>query len=77
MPKRLQGRVVSDKQEKTIIVDVQRRFAHPMYKKIIKRNKRYQVHCEDTKSKVGDKVIMEETKPISKKKRFRVVQKLT
>lgn len=75
MAKQLQGTVVADKQEKTVTVDVERRFAHPLYKKIIKRNKRYQAHCGDPEITVGDKVTIEETRPISKTKRFRVVEK--
>lgn len=76
MAKQLIGTVISTKQEKTLVVDVERKFAHPLYKKIIKRNKRYQVHNENLNVKVGDRVVIEETRPISKTKHFKVVEKL-
>ena len=74
MPKRtLQGVVVSDKQDKTIVVRVDRRFTHPIYKKTIRRSKNYHAHDENKSFKVGDQVSIEETKPISKLKRWIVV----
>lgn len=76
MAKQLIGTVVSTKQEKTVVVDVERRFPHPLYKKIVKRNKRYQVHNEQLALQVGDKVVIEETHPISKTKHFRVIRKI-
>lgn len=76
MAKQLIGTVVSTKQTKTVVVDVERKFAHPLYKKIIKRNKHYQVHNEDLDLKVGDRVVIEETRPISKMKRFRIKEKI-
>ncbi|MFQ5492844.1 MAG: 30S ribosomal protein S17 [Candidatus Dojkabacteria bacterium] len=76
IPKRLQGIVVSTKQEKTIVVRVEIKFAHPLYKKIVKSHKRYNVHCEDESVKVGDEVLMEEGKPVSRNKSFYFTQKV-
>lgn len=74
MPKRvLQGVVVSDKAEKTVIVKVERRLRHPMYKKIIRSSKKYAAHDEQKKFRTGDKVSIIESAPISKTKRWRVV----
>ncbi len=75
MPKRiLQGTVVSDKQEKTVVVRVERRFTHPLLKKTVRRSKHYHAHDEAKSYKVGDSVSIEETKPISKLKRWTVVE---
>lgn len=69
MPKRiLQGVVVSDKADKTITVKVERRLAHPKYKKIISVSKKYAVHDEENRYKTGDNVKIEECRPISKNK---------
>ena len=74
MPKRiLQGVVVSDKQEKTVVVKVERRFTHPLLKKTVRRSKKYHAHDEGRTFKVGDVVSIEETRPISKLKRWAVV----
>lgn len=74
MPKRiLQGTVVSDKNEKTIVVSVERRFMHPLYKKVIRRSKKYQAHDETNEFKVGDTVRIQETAPISKNKRWKAM----
>tara|TARA_B100000029_G_scaffold172964_1_gene169411 strand:+ start:447 stop:674 length:228 start_codon:yes stop_codon:yes gene_type:complete len=71
MPKKvLQGTVISNKQDKTITVLVERKIKHPMLKKIIKRSKKYSVHDEENKFKSGDKVKIMESKPISKLKRW-------
>jgi len=71
MPKKiLQGRVISNKQDKTITVLVERKIRHPMLKKIIKRSKKYSAHDEENKFKSGDKVKIMESKPISKLKRW-------
>ncbi len=76
MPKRiLQGVVVSDKQEKTVVVRVERRFTHPLLKKTVRRTKHYHAHDEAKAHKIGDQVSIEETKPISKLKRWTVVEK--
>ena len=75
MPKRiLQGVVVSDKQNKTIVVKVERRFTHPLLKKTVRRSKNYHAHDENEKCKVGDTVSIEETRPLSKLKRWIVVE---
>lgn len=74
MPKRiLQGVVVSDKNDKTVVVKVERRFAHPLLKKTVRRSKRYHAHDESNQVKVGDAVSIEECAPISKNKRWAVV----
>ena len=74
MPKRiLQGVVVSDKQEKTIVVKVERRFTHPLLKKTVRRSKNYHAHDDANAYKIGDLVSIEETRPISKLKRWAVV----
>jgi small subunit ribosomal protein S17 len=74
MPKRiLQGVVVSDKNEKTVVVNVERRFAHPMLLKTVRRSKKYKAHDETNQYKVGDIVSIEESAPISKDKRWVVV----
>jgi small subunit ribosomal protein S17 len=75
MPKRiLQGVVVSDKQNKTVVVKVERRFTHPLFQKTVRRTKHYHAHDEKGSFKVGDPVTIEETAPISKLKRWRVVE---
>ena len=74
MPKRiLQGVVVSDKQEKTVVVKVERRFTHPLLKKTVRRTKHYHAHDEAGAYKVGDSVSIEETRPISKLKHWIVL----
>ena len=74
MPKRiLQGVVVSDKQEKTLVIKVERRFTHPLLKKTVRKSKNYHAHVENKTQKVGDTVSIEETKPISKLKRWIVI----
>lgn len=75
MPKRiLQGVVVSDKNNKTIVVRVERRFTHPLLKKTVRRSKKYQAHDESNACKIGDQVRIEECPPISKNKRWTVVE---
>jgi small subunit ribosomal protein S17 len=75
MPKRtLQGTVVSDKQDKTVVVRVERRFTHPLLKKTIRRSKKYHAHDETNQYAIGDIVWIEEHRPISKLKRWAVVQ---
>ena len=75
MPKRvLQGTVVSDKNDKTVVVRVERRFTHPLLKKTIRRSKKYHAHDEGNVHKIGDTVFIEETKPISKNKNWVVVE---
>ena len=75
MPKRtLQGIVVSDKQKKTVVVRVERRFTHPLLKKTVRQSKKYYAHDENDEYSVGDVVRIEEHRPISKLKRWTVVQ---
>ncbi|MBH0236519.1 30S ribosomal protein S17 [Methylobrevis albus] len=74
MPKRiLQGVVVSDKTDKTVVVKVERRFTHPLFKKTVRRTKNYQAHDETNQFKIGDIVFIEESRPISRTKRWIVV----
>ena len=74
MPKRiLTGVVVSDKADKTITVKVNRKVKHPVYKKYINRSKKYSVHDETNKYKLGEIVSIQENKPISKTKRWVVI----
>jgi len=75
MPKRmLQGVIVSDKQDKTVVVRVERRFTHPVMKKTVRRSKKYYAHDEGNQLKVGDVVWIQENRPLSKLKRWQVVQ---
>lgn len=75
MPKRiLQGVVVSDKSDKTVIVKVERRYSHPLLKKTIRQSKKYKAHDEDNQFKIGDEISIQESKPISKDKRWIVVK---
>jgi small subunit ribosomal protein S17 len=74
MPKRiLQGVVVSDKMDKTVTVQVERRFKHTLYKKFIRRSKKYVAHDETNAVKVGDVVKIQECRPLSKRKKWEVV----
>ncbi len=74
MPKRiLQGTVVRDRADKTVMVRVERRFRHPVYKKFIRRSKRYAAHDPDNAHKVGDVVRIRECRPMSRSKRWEVV----
>ncbi|MBA4172192.1 MAG: 30S ribosomal protein S17 [Hyphomicrobium sp.] len=76
MPKRvLQGVVVSDKNAKTVVVEVERRYTHPLLKKTVRRSKKYHAHDENKAFKVGDQVSIIESAPISKLKRWVVVEK--
>lgn len=74
MPRRvMQGLVVSDKPDKTVIVRVERRVMHPLYKKYIKRSKKFAAHDPENRCKIGDRVRIRECSPISKRKRFEVL----
>ena len=78
MPKKiLKGKVISDKNEKTIVVLVERKYQHPFLKKIIKSKKKYHAHDEKNKFKIGDTVQIEESKPYSKNKRFKILEENT
>ena len=75
MPKRiLQGVVVSDKQDKTVVVRVERRYMHPIYKKFIRRSKKYAAHDPANAGKMGETVRIRECRPISKTKRWELVE---
>ena len=76
MPRRvLTGRVTSDKMDKTVTVSVQRRVMHPLYKKFIRRSKKYAAHDEANLCRAGDTVRIEECRPISKRKTWLVVER--
>ena len=78
MPKRiLIGTVVSDKTDKTVVVKVERKVKHPLYGKIIRRSKKYHAHDEDNSFKTGETVRIEETRPISKTKSWKVLDRVT
>jgi len=77
MAKQLEGIVISTKMNKTITVEVERAFRHPLYKKIIRRNKKYKVRNDDGSITVGDMVRIEETRPLSKEVHFRLINKLS
>ncbi|MEM1020520.1 MAG: 30S ribosomal protein S17 [Sphingomonadales bacterium] len=78
MPKRiLQGTVVSDKSDQTVTVLVERRFMHPLYKKVVRRSKKFRAHDEANAFAIGDIVRIEECKPISKTKSWTVLEKVT
>jgi small subunit ribosomal protein S17 len=68
------GLVVSDKMEKTVVVAIERRVPHPVYGKMVTRTKRLKAHDEENSAKVGDTVRIVETRPLSKDKRWRVVE---
>jgi small subunit ribosomal protein S17 len=77
MPKRkLTGKVVSDKMQKTVVVEVERVKEHPKYKRRFKVHKKYKAHDEKGEFHIGDTVIIEETRPISKDKSWIVIQKI-
>ena len=75
MPRKiLKGKVISDKNEKTIVVLVERKYQHPFLKKIIKNKKKYHAHDKKNLFKIGDTVQIEESRPFSKYKRFKVLE---
>ena len=75
MPRKiLKGKVISDKNEKTIVVLVERKYQHPFLKKVVKHKKKYHVHDEKKIFKLGDSVTIEESRPYSKYKRFKVLE---
>ena len=73
-PREREGVVVSDKMNKTVVVEVLRVSPHPVYKKIVKKKIRYKAHSENNKAKTGDRVRIAETRPISKEKRWKVIE---
>ncbi len=77
MPKRqLKGIIISDKMQKTVVVRVERVKQHPKYKKRYKVHKNYKVHYNEGEYKIGDKVMIEETTPISKDKKWKLIKKI-
>lgn len=77
MPKRvLTGTVVSDKEDKTVVVRVDRRVMHPLYKKFITRSNKFAAHDAENSAAVGDTVRIRECRPISKRKRFELIEKV-
>ena len=68
------GVVVSDKMDKTVVVEIERRFPHPLYGKMVTRTKRLKAHDEENAAKLGDRVRISETRPLSKQKRWRVLE---
>ena len=75
MPRRqLQGTVVSDRMDKTAVVSVERTKMHKLYRKVIRRHSKYHVHDPANEARVGDVVVLEECRPISKNKRWRIVE---
>jgi len=75
MKRKVQGRVVSDGADKTVMVNVERRLKHPLYGKVVTKSKRYMAHDENNEYKVGDLVELTSSRPISRRKRF-VVSRL-
>lgn len=68
------GKVVSDKMDKTVVVAIENRVKHPIYKKIVNRTSKIKVHDENNECKIGDKVRVMETRPLSREKRWRVAE---
>ena len=73
--KELNGEVIKDQSNKTVVVLVKRRYSHPFFDKVITNSKKYHVHDEKNKFKIGDKVKIIESKPFSKKKKWEVINK--
>jgi len=67
------GVVSSDKMDKTVVVTVERQFAHPIYKKIVKKTKKFMAHDENNECRIGDRVRIQESRPLSARKRWKVV----
>lgn len=77
MKKTMTGYVISNKNEKTVVVRVERKYRHPLYRKVVKSHKKYMTHCDDPSVQVGDQVAIQSTRPISKQKHFIVVGKVS
>ena len=73
----MQGKVVSNKMNKTVIVEVERRVLHPKYKKFMKKNARYHAHDENNDCQLNETVLIQESRPLSKLKRWNVINRLT
>lgn len=76
MKKLLTGVVISDKMENTVVVRIERKYRHHLYKKVVKKHKNYSAHCEMKDVKIGDQVTIQSTRPISKTKNFIVISKI-
>ncbi len=76
MKRKLQGIIVSDKMEKTVVVKVERIKEHPKYKRRYKVSKKYKAHIKEGDFKIGDKVVIEECRPFSKDKKWRVIKRV-
>jgi len=74
MRKVLTGKIVSDKMEKTVVVAVESLVRHPLYQRTIRRTKKFKAHDEENSCRIGDKVRMMETRPLSKEKRWRIIE---
>ena len=74
--KNREGVVVSDAMQKTRVVKIERVFRHPRYQRVIRMSKKLKAHDENNESRVGDRVLIEETRPLSKEKRWRILQVL-
>ena len=72
--KEAEGHVVSDRMEKTVVVESTRLTRHPLYHKVLRRSRRFKAHDESNACRVGDRVLIRETRPLSKEKRWRVVK---
>lgn len=68
------GKVTSNKMQKTVVVSVDRQFSHPLYKRVVRRSKKFMAHDEKNECQVGDTVRIEATRPLSRRKRWRVVE---
>jgi len=68
------GIVVSDKMDKTVVVAIQQRVKHPLYKKIVNKTKKFMAHDEENTCGIGDKILIQETRPLSKNKCWRIVE---
>ena len=75
--KTMTGVVVSNKMDKTIVVRIERRFSHPVFKKVVKTTKKYKVHDEKNECLEGDFICIQETRPLSKQKRWRLLDVIT
>jgi small subunit ribosomal protein S17 len=74
MRKVLSGKIVSDKMDKTVVVAVESLVRHPLYQRTIRRTKKFKAHDEENSCRIGDKVRMMETRPLSKEKRWRIIE---
>ena len=75
--KTMTGVVVSNKMDKTVVVQVERKFSHPVFKKVVKTTKKYKVHDEKNECLEGDFICIQETRPLSKQKRWRLISVIT